>query len=101
MTKPSPLEGLVERLLGDLPVITAAPGNVPDLMRIAQERKEAATALTTLHSQLERVTEALGTISSQAICYGMRADETELRDWLKHISETAEEALAAIKEGGL
>jgi hypothetical protein len=40
-----------------------------------------------------KLREALTAIGSQAICYGMKADETELRDWLKFISETAEAAL--------
>jgi hypothetical protein len=43
---------------------------------------------------IEALVEALSAIASQAICYGMSADETELRDWLKFISETAETALS-------
>lgn len=50
--------------------------------------------LPTAKLSSEALVEALKAISSQAICYGMRADEAELRDWLKFISETAEAALA-------
>jgi hypothetical protein len=49
---------------------------------------------------IEALVEALSAIASQAICYGMSADETELRDWLKFISETAETALFRARNGG-
>jgi hypothetical protein len=45
-------------------------------------------------SGIGELVEALTAISGQAICYGMAAEENELRDWLKFISETAETALS-------
>lgn len=51
-------------------------------------------ALRTSSERTEKLEAALEVISSQAICYGMRADENELRDWLKFISETADATLS-------
>ena len=43
--------------------------------------------------RLDIVAESIEEIASQAVCYGMSADVSELRDWLKSISESAERAL--------
>ena len=45
------------------------------------------------------VVEALRDIAGLACCYGMRADEEELRSWVRDISDMAESAIAKI-EGG-
>ena len=45
-------------------------------------------------SHADPLRRALEEISSQAICYGMAADEAELREWLRHIFETAERVIA-------
>jgi hypothetical protein len=62
------------------------------------ERSKAITAWNTRAaldaSGIGEMVEALTAISGQAICYGMAAEENELRDWLKFISETAEAALS-------
>lgn len=47
-------------------------------------------------AKLALALDALEKIGSQAVCYGMAAEEAELRDWLQFISETAEAALASV-----
>lgn len=59
----------------------------------AQNCREIAAALSAQASRVAELEGALERIGSQAICYGMTADESELRDWLKNISDIAESAI--------